>query len=143
MISEQIIILREKYVDQYTLGSHQEINSGLCPEFAEDLIEILGGSSDTFHSLCCDEFMRGENGEETENEVWDQNLLTTHWNITPPDGTTWQELDKMCIGYHVWIFFEGRYYDCECPDGVDNFFNLPFFDRWIKSHKGEKRGLVQ
>ena len=30
---------------------------------------------------------------------------------------------------HVWILFEGKHYDAECIDGVDNFLELPIFQR--------------
>lgn len=30
---------------------------------------------------------------------------------------------------HVWIACEGRHYDAECPDGVTDYRDLPFFRR--------------
>lgn len=30
---------------------------------------------------------------------------------------------------HVWILFERKHYDAECIDGVDNFLELPIFQR--------------
>ncbi len=140
MISDLIINLREDYINQYKLIDYQEINCGLCPEFAEELLHLLGGLSEVSRSICCDELMMGEAGEKDENDIWDTELLTKYWSINPPPDTTWQELNNMNIGYHVWIFYKGKHYDCECPDGVNNFFDLPFFRRWINNYKsGEWR----
>ena len=32
--------------------------------------------------------------------------------------------------WHVWIYFDGRHYDAEAPDGVEDWEQLPFFARW-------------
>lgn len=33
---------------------------------------------------------------------------------------------------HSWIYYDGRCYDAECPQGVLSFFSLPFFVREIR-----------
>jgi hypothetical protein len=30
---------------------------------------------------------------------------------------------------HVWVFHNGKHYDAEAPQGVDNWFDLPIFKR--------------
>src|SRR5207248_5229296 len=30
---------------------------------------------------------------------------------------------------HAWVFFRGRHYDAECPDGVTDWRDLPVFKR--------------
>lgn len=32
--------------------------------------------------------------------------------------------------WHVWIYCDGRHYDAEAPDGVEDWEQLPFFVRW-------------
>lgn len=36
---------------------------------------------------------------------------------------------EMFLQAHVWITFQDRHYDAECPDGVDEPSKLPFFLR--------------
>jgi len=38
---------------------------------------------------------------------------------------------------HCWVEFEGKWFDAEAPDGVDDWKDLPIFIRFIK---WEKRG---
>ena len=30
---------------------------------------------------------------------------------------------------HVWIEYQGKYYDAECPTGIGNYRQLPIFNR--------------
>jgi hypothetical protein len=30
---------------------------------------------------------------------------------------------------HKWVYYQGKHYDAECPEGVKNPRNLPFFER--------------
>nr|WP_305910549.1 hypothetical protein [Methylomarinum sp. Ch1-1]MDP4523309.1 hypothetical protein [Methylomarinum sp. Ch1-1] len=45
---------------------------------------------------------------------------------------TWDDLNQLGIdgSTHVWIVHNKRHYDAECPEGVDNFFDLPLFSRY-------------
>lgn len=36
-------------------------------------------------------------------------------------------------GGHAWVSWEGRYYDAECPEGVTDWKELPFFVRKEKT----------
>ncbi len=38
--------------------------------------------------------------------------------------------EQMDLPYHVWIFCNGRHYDSESPDGVDNWRELPIFTKF-------------
>lgn len=42
---------------------------------------------------------------------------------------------------HVWIFYNGKHYDAECPEGVTNFMDLPFFKRESISETFDKEDL--
>lgn len=53
-------------------------------------------------------------------------------------ATTEQIEDKLeDEGYHwighVWVVYQDKHYDAECIDGVDNFLDLPIFQR-VKLH---------
>lgn len=37
--------------------------------------------------------------------------------------------DMRIYGGHEWIYFFGKHYDAEAPEGVDDFRELPFFKR--------------
>lgn len=37
------------------------------------------------------------------------------------------------FGGHWWIKYEGRHYDAETPEGVDNFWELPWMERAIEA----------
>jgi hypothetical protein len=36
---------------------------------------------------------------------------------------------KAGYGYHVWVEYKGTHFDAETPSGVDDYKQLPFFDR--------------
>lgn len=38
---------------------------------------------------------------------------------------------------HVWIYFKGKHYDAECPDGVDKWDDLPLFKRYKAWLRGD------
>jgi hypothetical protein len=33
-------------------------------------------------------------------------------------------------GYHAWVYYEGKHYDSDVPDGVTNLFDLPTFKQF-------------
>lgn len=131
--------LRDEYISSGEAESEYQINNGLCVNFASDIILRLKSEIPSLQDICGENFMRGEDGDESENDVWDQALLSEHWpKISPTNGLTWADMDQIGFGFHVWVSCEGRHYDAECPEGVDNFFNLPLFRRYIEGYvKGE------
>ncbi len=34
-------------------------------------------------------------------------------------------------GDHAWIYYDKKHYDCERPDGVDEWYELPYFKKFI------------
>ena len=38
-------------------------------------------------------------------------------------------MNKSKTRYHVWLYIDGKHYDSECVDVVNNLFKLPFFER--------------
>lgn len=35
--------------------------------------------------------------------------------------------ENMTYPPHVWVYYNGKHYDAECPEGVSDFRELPFF----------------
>ena len=47
---------------------------------------------------------------------------------------TWftREGEKHGFQRHAWVWFDGRHYDSECPEGTRDWMKLPFFRRCVK-----------
>ena len=41
---------------------------------------------------------------------------------------------------HTWLVCDGRHYDAECPEGVDDYRDLPFFERNPRAARGVRVG---
>ncbi len=138
-IAERIREIRQKYVDTGEASDFADINSGSCDDFARDVIEVLGGGQNVhLHDVSPASFQVVEDENYGEGRPFDRKLLCKHWpNVQPPSGLTWDDLDRFSVdasvdnGTHVWLTDDKLHYDAEAPDGVENFFDLPFFQRVI------------
>lgn len=163
LITESIILLRERWLQKRSVKRIWEINDGYCYGFAEEVM---------FDILChekgvSNEFILGDSGkigdmnkvfylsnehfqnitlDEKGNEIplfvdkykikyfpWNVELLEK-FNIKPPQGLTWEKANYVPFGYHVFIVFNNRFYDAECPEGVDNFFDLPIYKLTLEKY---------
>jgi hypothetical protein len=107
-----------------------EINNGFCEAFAYDVIHCFIDQETTkFYSVWADELTEvGEDGFAA-SEAWDVPLINRLLpNSHPTHGLTWEEA-ALEIPSHCWLVLNGRSYDAECPQGVDNFFELPLIAR--------------
>ena len=86
----------------------QEINCGLCEEFASTIGDQVEGAYMSWGDQLYDDFW----GMEKEHGI-------EHWS------------DDHAFG-HCFIIFEDRYYDSEAPKGVDHPKNLPFYLRRLE-----------
>ena len=87
--------------------SPQEINTGDCDSFAEMIVNQGFGKN-----------------------VWGGELYEKEWSPRARSIETWIK-----NGYaegHYFTVYEGRYYDSECPEGVDWPDDLPFYQRVIQ-----------
>lgn len=129
-IKKEIITLVNKYKEDDTAKSGYDINNGLCEEFANEIVKSIG--SDRICVVELYNFMIGEDGDIYGNDIFDVDMMEKYWADTvPTKDLTWEEISKIPFGYHVWISYDGRHYDAECPEGVDNFFELPLFKKYI------------
>jgi hypothetical protein len=125
----------KNYIEEGYAPSCCQINNGLCMDFAEHVYHLLEANYNVndLEILCNENFMIGADGDEEGNDLWDETLLTTHWNVKPPHGMSWNGVQVTELGYHVWLRLDKMHYDCEFPTGVANFFELPIFDRYFEN----------
>ena len=88
-----------------------DINSGSCGEFALHVEERLPSDAKVILSSTAT-YMR-----ETDS-IYFQSRNNEYTDIK--------------FSNHMWITFEGRHFDIERPRGVENFIDLPFFQREIE-----------
>jgi hypothetical protein len=138
-ISQVILNLREEYIkDNFVtkyinekivyviVSDYIGINNGLCTGFAEEVDSIIKNCdiiSNDFLVQDIDSGWDGNGGDE-----WDIDALLKY-NSPPPDSLTLENIKEKVLGYHCWIYYENKHYDAECPFGVTNLFELPFFER--------------
>jgi hypothetical protein len=127
-IASAICSARHNYISDGLASSYWEINNGLCEDLAMSVLEALGVDSKSIYEVCGGNFM--VDGDETAG-VWDWDLLAKHWNIGPSFGLTASQVSDIEFGGHVWITDGTLHYDAECPGGVESFFDLPIFRRYI------------
>lgn len=147
MISEAIIRLREQYVSEGQAPDFLAINHGLCGDFADEIVELLP-EVEGLEAIGITGFV--ETDPETDcaydsGGPFDLELIGAHWpNITPPEGLTWEDMNQLSedagfsCGTHVFLTFNGKFYDAEAEQGVDTPFELPFFQRVIASWLEER-----
>lgn len=118
-----------------------DINNGLCEDFAQAVIEKMGGYEDNLFEISGDMFFNIRDIEiakkfwgnviETKFGVWGKELLD-HWGY-PPNVDLKNVNDEL---NHTWIYFNGKHYDAEASNGVDKWYDLPlnkkFFNRFLQ-----------
>ncbi len=102
------------------------INDGSCEEFAQTVVDTLrdmGRNIDDLEIHDISSFV-------DEDEGWDIPLLETHWRgIKSPNGLGWNDVQLVSDAAHVFLVHEGRFYDSDSPEGVENLFDLPLMRR--------------
>jgi hypothetical protein len=122
-----------KYYNRDLIG----LNTGLCEEIANDVIRDMGG--ETVNTYYID-----------DGFFWDSNKISNiktkggdYWNINnfkkygvPPFDYNY--LTTFDLLGHSWIYHNGKHYDIETIEGVNNFWNLPIYQRQLK-----KLGIIE
>lgn len=137
-LSELIIQLRDEYVEKQLVSNFEEINCGYCVDFADEIefrMKKPIGTLSNDHFIVESEDSDGWNGDE--RDIWDEKWLK-EYNSMPPNGIKVEELTNLITGYHYWIYEDGKHYDSECPEGVENMFDLPFFKRKLSDQRSEE-----
>lgn len=114
---------RVSFLAQNGVASYYKVNCGLCIEFAEEVFERFKHRDETGVVYTEDFF------DEYEKLDWKE--LESRWGIKVPQGMTKTDMESVYLGGHAFLAFEGRWYDAECPAGVESFLDLPLFRRPI------------
>jgi len=121
-----------------------EARGGCCDDFANVALQGIDGLEGV-QVVDVAMFMRPDPDELFEGNPFDRKLLKAHWpRVQPPEDLDWKDMNRLSrdagfnTGTHVWITDGARHYDAECPEGTENFFALPFFQRVIASWVEER-----
>jgi len=118
---------------------------GNCEDFAKEVVGSLDDAPEDVQEVDVAMFTCPEDNDFFEGAPFDRELLKRYWPaVQPPEGLTWDDLDELSAaagfspGTHIWVT-DGKYhYDSECPEGTENFLELPFFQRVIASWVEER-----
>ncbi len=103
-ITEYIIATRDSFLDNGLVESLWEINNGQCDTFAE-IITFAG------YGIL----------------IWQDELEDfTEYTF----GEHKQEIINSC--HHCFIYYKGRFYDSDSPEGYEHPIELPLFENGLK-----------
>lgn len=132
MLVKAIMQTRQEYLRGGMVKCLYDIGSGHCEDFVDDVLSKLDPDWMT---------REGEKGfpETLEtlnfcaNEMADLRLLRKWKEPIPQDADSLKTFKlQFSRATHMWIFFGGKHYDAEKPNGVPHFLQLPFFVRNMK-----------
>lgn len=118
-VSGVVSSLAQKFLSGFGLSRAQDLNEGLCVEFAENLVDQLRGlgiKAEYQHTVWLEEELLGESYEEYD------------WDVGLP--------------VHAWVKTLRRYYDAEVPEGVRYWWDLPIFKRFFGHNPREYEVFV-
>jgi hypothetical protein len=127
-LNGQIIrTLSKKWIQWYKENdgiTPEEINTGECMNYAECLSHDLD-EHHIAHEILSDGLFFDPFGDE------DPELLAN-----PQDYGSTPTYDYMTVGLpsHYWLYINGKHYDSECIEGVDNFFHLPTIEKFKRKY---------
>jgi hypothetical protein len=106
-ITAEILWLRDTFLDDADVTSYPDINSGLCADFADSIwrkfpqVDVLG-----------------------IYELSDLEAFPTD------DPMIIEAMTFEAVG-HSFVHYKGKYFDSECPNGVNGPYDLPVIRRAI------------
>lgn len=134
IIEREIKDLRVYYRSRWHLRGYKGINHGFCEAFAEDLKERLTRLNIVDIEIINSDAMKlnPDNGDYSD---WSSDKVL-EFNMRHPKNIEYDELNKLRLGYHVWIYdkITKRHYDSEAPKGVSCLFKLPIYNRAIQKY---------
>lgn len=129
-ISNILSTVRRKYLKETMVDEVWKLNNGYCEDIAYDFIDIIGGENQNTYIIDDGWFWSTDEISEFKTKTGE------YWNVenlkkfgAPPLG--WENLDKLDLNGHVWIYSNGKHYDVEILNGVNNFWDLPIYKRQI------------
>ena len=128
-MSEIIKNLRRGYLKQYygegdprSLGKYCDINRGPCDSFADELNEIVPES---------EVVETGQMMEESKKDL----IKLGFSNFNSIDLYAHHGGRNIEFASHYWIYYKGKHYDAESPEGVKWWWDLPLFRRSFRRQK--------
>jgi hypothetical protein len=129
ILSQLIRLTRYEYVKKGWACSYENINEGLCEDFAHEIRREF--RSEDIQIICTRDFYTG-----AMTDSFDLSLLLKQGPI--PDDFVKVDLSSLFNLYHVWLKYGTKHYDAEAPEGVECLLDLPFFGL----HRGINRFAV-
>ena len=127
-----------EFHDQFNKSAY-DINDGLCSEFAEVIIDKLGGYRENLFELdghmFLNEFSEIGNLWERNDLIRVENSYDSVWSRSMLDlyGYPPIMLERIqWIPTHIWIFYDEKHYDAESPKGEFSPWCLKIFNRYFK-----------
>jgi len=96
------------------------INNGLCEDFA---VAVSRRLTDPWTMLDSDNFTTPHRTKV------DWVLVDEHWGGKALTPERRERIEYLIRLGHRWLLVNGRHYDATAPEGVEHFFDLPFFAR--------------
>jgi len=113
--------------------SYEEINQGKCVDFVDEVMDRFSGNFETLTTsqFVIDDKRRKQYLISKYNDQmlkygdieWSKNMLDEY-------GYPNKELMDSEPPKHIWICYNGKHYDAEEPNGVDNPWDLPIFEEY-------------
>jgi len=113
--------------------SYEEINQGKCVDFVDEVMDRFSGNFETLTTsqFVIDDKRRKQYLISKYNDQmlkygdieWSKNMLDEY-------GYPNKELMDSEPPKHIWIYYNGKHYDAEEPNGVDNPWDLPIFEEY-------------
>jgi hypothetical protein len=140
-ITDVIKELVERYMAEYNNHGYKsayDLNNGLCMNIADDIAHAMTGEDVTV--LGFDMFFTEDEGVAEENDwgeliespfgFWSKRMFS-QYGYPPRD----LDLNTFEAPQHWWVSYKDKHYDAECPQGVDNWHDLPIVRRAIQYTK--------
>lgn len=127
-IEQAVITVRDRYVEE---GKTQLLAT---EDFGKDVVAALGVQERHDLSIL---FCHTEQYKQEGKNEWDKEKIEKELESYPPMRTGWRFLNRMKFGQHYWFTYKGNHYDADCPQGVTNVFELPFFATKIQEKKSQ------
>jgi len=135
-ISNIILKLRNEYREEYG-STAWDINNGLCDQFAQDVIDEMGGYKNNLYELSDEMFFNTRDPEYAEENwknihitkfgVWSIDMLNKYGGL--PININIENINDEIN--HTWIFYNGKHYDAEVPHGVERWCDLPLVQKFF------------
>lgn len=133
----------ETFMKTCNLKKPIHINSGHCKTFSERVKQMYP-KAEILHidQIYMIPSIYSVNPMKIENiGTWNLKKLAV---VNNGNGQYPKVFDKLLVTpFHQWIYCDGKHYDAEHVNGVDNLFDLPYFKDYIKAEYESTNTLIE